>query len=95
MFIVVLRLSEKRALAASFMEGHKAWIQRGIEEGVFLLVGNLEPRLGGAVLAHGVSLEELQRRVDADPFVEHGVVTAEILEIAPSKVDDRLRFLRA
>jgi uncharacterized protein YciI len=93
MFIVLLRLSQNRAMSGELLDGHKAWIQRGTEDGVFLLVGSLEPKLGGAILAHGVSLAELERRVEADPFVEHDVVSAEILQVTPTKVDERLRFL--
>ncbi len=93
MYFVLLRFSTNRDRAASLMQGHKAWIDQGIEEGVFVLVGSLKPNLGGALVAHGTPLADLQRRVDADPFVEHGVVTAEILEIAPSRADERLAFL--
>jgi len=60
---------------------------------VFLLVGSLQPNQGGAIVAHNISLSELQDRVDNDPFVEEGIVNAEILEIDPKKVDDRLGFL--
>lgn len=93
MFIVFLRFSAQREQAAAFMAGHKAWIDQGVEDGVFLLVGSLQPNGGGAVLAHGVSRADLERRVQLDPFVEHQVVTAEVIEVAPSKVDERLRFL--
>lgn len=93
MHIVLLRFSGNKAQAAQFMEGHKAWIQCGVDDGVFLVVGSLQPNAGGAILAHGVSLSELQARVNEDPFVVEGVVDAEILEIAPARVDDRLSFL--
>lgn len=93
MFIIFLRFSTQRDQASVFMAGHKAWIDQGINDGVFLLVGSLKPNAGGAILAHGVSLADLERRVNLDPFVEHRVVTAEIVEVTPSKVDDRLRFL--
>lgn len=95
MHIVLLRFSENKAQAAQFMEGHKAWIQRGVDDGVFLVVGSLQPDAGGAILAHGVSLSELQVRVNEDPFVGKGVVSAEILEIAPARTDERLGFLLA
>lgn len=93
MFILLLRLSQNRAMSAAFLDGHKAWIQQGTADGIFVLVGSLEPKLGGAIIAHGVSRAELQRRVEADPFVEHGVVSAEILQVAPAQADERLRFL--
>ena len=75
------------------MEGHKEWIGKGFADGVFLLVGSLQPNLGGSVVAHNTSLDELQNRVNEDPFVAENVVTAEILEITPSKADERLNFL--
>jgi uncharacterized protein YciI len=75
------------------MDGHKEWIKRGFDDGVFLLVGNLQPGLGGGIVAHNTSLADLQRRVDDDPFVAEDVVQADIIEIAPSRADARLQFL--
>jgi uncharacterized protein YciI len=93
MFIVLLRFSGNRSQAGQFMEGHKEWLKRGFDDGVFLLAGSLQPGLGGAVVAHNTSRPELESRVNNDPFVAENVVSAEILEIAPSKADARLQFL--
>jgi uncharacterized protein YciI len=93
MFIVLLRFSGNKGQAGRFMEGHKAWIERGFEDGIFLLVGSLRPELGGGIVAHNTSLSDLQARVKEDPFVAEDVVSAEILEIAPSRTDERLEFL--
>jgi uncharacterized protein YciI len=92
-FIVLLRFSGNKGQAGHFMEGHKDWIKRGFDEGVFLLVGSLQPNLGGGIMAHNTSRADLERRVNEDPFVAEDVVTAEILEIAPSRVDARLKAL--
>ncbi|MFE6866132.1 YciI family protein [Kitasatospora sp. NPDC057692] len=93
MFVVLLRFSANKAAADQYMDGHQQWIEQGLNEGVFLLVGSIEPGLGGAVLAHGGSKEALEERVKADPFVAQDVVRAEIIEIAPGMADDRLKFL--
>ncbi len=93
MFIVLLRFSGNKGQASQFMEGHKAWIKRGFDDGVFLLAGSLQPNLGGGIVAHNTSLTDLQGRVNDDPFVAENVVSAEIIEITPSKSDDRLKFL--
>lgn len=93
MFVVLLTFSDNKAKAGQFFEGHKAWIERGFDDGVFLLVGSLKPNSGGGVVAHNTSLSDLQERVDTDPFVAEKVVTAKILEIAPSRMDARLNFL--
>ncbi len=93
MFIVLLKFSDNKGKASQFMEGHKEWIKRGFDDGVFLLSGSLQPNLGGGVVAHNTSLSDLQSRVNADPFVAEKVVQAEILEISPSKADARLNFM--
>ncbi len=93
MFIVLLKFSDNKSQTSRFMEGHKEWIKRGFDDGVFLLVGSLQPKLGGGILAHNTSLSDLQRRVNDDPFVSEHVVSAEIFEIAPSKAEERLTFL--
>lgn len=94
MFVVTLRFSANRAKAARHMDGHNAWIRRGFEDGVFLLAGSLPSGAGGAVLAHGLSRDDLDARLREDPFVAEQVVEADILQIAPGRVDDRLAFLR-
>ncbi len=93
MFIVLLKFSSNKAQARQFMESHNEWIKRGFGDGVFVLVGSLQPNLGGAIVAHNTTLSELQSRVNNDPFVAENVVSAEILEITPSKADERLKFL--
>jgi uncharacterized protein YciI len=93
MFIVLLKFSDNKGQAGQFMEGHNEWIKRGFDDGVFLLVGSLQPDLGGGIVAHGTSLADLQSRVNHDPFVAEHVVSAEILEITPAKADERLKFL--
>jgi uncharacterized protein YciI len=92
MFIVMLKFSDNKSRASEFMEGHKAWIEQGVQEGVFALVGSL-PGIGGGVIAHDLSREEVEQRVKDDPFVAQGVVTAKIIEFQPNRADDRLTFL--
>ena len=93
MYLVTLKFAENKDRVQEFLEAHKAWLNRGFEEGVFLLAGSLQPDQGGAILANNVSKDELQARVNQDPFVAENVVYAEIMEISPSIADDRLQFL--
>ncbi|WP_105417888.1 MULTISPECIES: YciI family protein [Neorhizobium] len=94
MFVVTLKFSANKAKAPASMEGHNAWLKRGFDEGIFLLSGSIQPSAGGAVLAHNTSRADLETRVQQDPFVVEDVVTADILEIAPGRTDDRLAFLK-
>jgi uncharacterized protein YciI len=94
MFVVTLKFSANKAKASALMEGHNAWLKRGFDEGIFLLSGSIQPSAGGAVLAHNTSRADLETRVQQDPFVVEDIVTADILEIAPGRTDDRLAFLK-
>ena len=93
MFMVFLKFSDNKENAGQFMNGHNEWIKRGFDDGVFLLVGSLQPKLGGGIVAYNTSLSDLQSRVNADPFVIENIAQAEILEITPAKSDPRLEFL--
>lgn len=93
MYIILLRLTAEKERAAAHLQGHKQWIQEGISEGVFLLTGSLTGGQGGVVLAHNEEPNTLKARVQRDPFVAEGVVTAEVIELEPAVVDKRLRFL--
>lgn len=93
MFIVLLNISGSKEQAAKHMAEHKAWLQNGFDDGVFLASGNLSGPPGGGILIHGLNEDELQQRLNQDPFVIHGIVTVQIIEITPSKTDPRMAFL--
>lgn len=93
MYVVLLEFADKKSDAATHMQGHKDWLQRGFDDGVFLMAGSLQPSRGGAIIAHNLTRADLEARLADDPFVMANVVGAEILEIAPSRTDARLGFL--
>lgn len=95
MFMIFIHLTAERTKMRDLMDGHKAWIARGREDGVFLLVGRLAGDAGGAILAHGESREQIEVRVKQDPFVSEGLAQAEIQEFIPVLADKRLQFLAA
>ncbi len=93
MFFILLKFSDNKNKASQFMDGHKMWIKQGFDDSVFLAAGSLQPGLGGALLAHNTTLENLQKRVNSDPFVAENVVTAEVLEVTPSMVDEQFKVI--
>lgn len=90
LFIVFLRFGPNRAQAGPWLPGHRQWIQQGIADGHFLLAGSLDNTAGGAVLAVGRDHAEVQARVAQDPFVVHGVVSAEVHAVTPSAMADAM-----
>ena len=85
MFIVLLKFADQRSRAAEWMPAHKAWLQKGFDDGVFLASGSLADSQGGCILAHGTDLSSLQQRLADDPFVAHGVVGTEVIQATLSK----------
>lgn len=93
MYIVLLRFSANKADASTYVAEHQDWIRRGVDDGVFLLVGSIQHGQGGAILAAGPPPDELRARIAEDPFVIRDVVTAEVIDIDPNLTDPRLSFL--
>ena len=93
MFVVFLKFSENKSLASDFMDDHKRWIKKGIDDSVFMVVGSLQPNLGGGIIASSPSYSELEKRVKEDPFVEKDIVQYEIYEITPSMANEKFNFL--
>ena len=75
------------------MDAHAKWLKQGFDDGNFLFAGSIKPGLGGAILAKASSSESIQDRVNQDPFVIEKIVDAEVLEINPSKMDERFTEL--
>ena len=92
MYLVLLRLADGSRVS-EHLDGHKRWLQRGFDDTVFLLTGGIPQQGGGAIIAVGLSPDELSARLEEDPFVVHGVVTPEVVELETTMSDPRLAFL--
>lgn len=92
MHVILLKFGKNKASAPEHMADHKAWIAQGVSDGVFQCVGSLDVG-GGFILAHGQGNADLRQRVEADPFVEHNVVTAEVLQIDVNHTVPELSYL--
>lgn len=93
MFIVILRYTAPVAELDKVVEAHREWVGKGFADGVFLLSGPQNPRTGGAILAHGLTREELDTRLTGDPFNKGRLATYEVIELAARAADPRLEFL--
>ena len=76
------------------VEPHRAWVEAGVADGVFVAAGPLTPRTGGVILAHGLSREALDARLAEDPFAKAGLIRVEILDHTIRVADPRLAFLK-
>lgn len=93
MQFVKLKMVQGPEKAAPFMAEHKAWLQKGFDDAVFLTAGSLQGEPGGGILVQGLSAEALQQRLAEDPFVAHDIVEVTVTEFAVARADARLAFL--
>ncbi len=95
MFVTFLKFADNRSAAMEFMAAHNDWIAQGFADGKFLCAGSLSPAAGGAIVSHNEGRAALEARIATDPFVIHGVVSAEIHEIDAKRTVPALDFLKA
>lgn len=69
------------------MKAHVAWLERGYDEGVFLMSGRRTPRSGGVIVCRGRKAE-VEALTKSDPFVTSGVATVHVIEFNASWAAD-------
>ncbi|WP_127077981.1 YciI family protein [Rhodomicrobium lacus] len=75
------------------MQAHVAWLRKGYEDGAFLASGRRVPRTGGVILAKGDSLEEVEARLNEDPFQRLGLATVEIIPFQASMAAEAFKAI--
>lgn len=93
LYIIFLRFTENKEQAPQFMKDHLEWIEKGLDDNIFLLAGGLLPNLGGTILAHNSPKLDLIKRMDTDPFVKEKIVSYEVFEVSPTKIHSSLKTI--
>jgi uncharacterized protein YciI len=93
MFVIVLTYRAELAQIDAALAEHVAWLDEQYAAGVFLASGRRVPRVGGVILARGLSREALQQRIEQDPFHQRGLADYEVVEFVPSRAAPGLEGL--
>ena len=93
MFIVLLTYTAPLEQIDRLGPAHRDWLRGCYDDGIFLASGPQDPRVGGAILAHGLDREELEARLALDPFAQAGAATYHITKVSVKFSDPRLAFL--
>ncbi len=73
------------------LDAHMDWIQDCVSDGTLLVAGAKVPRTGGVIVATSPSLEELEGKLNQDPFVIHNVAKITVTEFRPNTRIDALK----
>jgi uncharacterized protein YciI len=84
-FLVELQYTAPLDYIDAALPDHRAFLQRGYDEGYLLMSGPKEPRTGGVIIARSESLETLQAYLDQDPFQQLKLAHYTYKEFAPVK----------
>lgn len=71
------------------MSEHFAYLQRALRDGQLILAGPCVDAAFGIVIYRAGSLEEAQRFMEADPAIQHGLMTADLHEYRISLLEGR------
>lgn len=94
MFIIELTYKKSLAEADTYLQGHRDFLDRYYEQGLFLASGPKHPREGGVILAQG-EREHIEAIVKEDPFYQQGIADYRIIELVVRKACAELSFLLA
>lgn len=93
MFIISLTYQGQIEAIDAALPAHAEWLREGYARGLFLVSGRKVPRTGGIIFAVG-EREEIERKLETDPFKLAGLATYDITELAPTMVADGLERLQ-
>jgi len=88
-FVVELIYKAELGEIDARMRAHMTFLRKHYAAGTFLVSGRKIPRDGGVILALAKSRADLERIMQDDPFVKHGLADVRIVEFrASQRADD-------
>ena len=92
--MIIVELTYKKPLEEvnKFLEGHRNFLDKYYDSGLFLVSGPKEPRDGGIIIAltDQASMEDLLKN---DPFYQNDLADYRIIHFVPSKYGHQLKSL--
>ena len=62
------------------LEAHRGWVRANAEAGRIIAAGREEPLRGGVLVATGVTRDQVDEMIAADPYVTEGVAEYDVRE---------------
>lgn len=95
MCILLLTYVKPLEMIDRYLEEHRAFLQKYMADGRFIVAGRRVPRTGGIILANGFTAETIREVIAEDPFHREGLAEYEIIPFQPTMYHpDFERFLK-
>jgi uncharacterized protein YciI len=80
MFLLLGRYLKPADEVEAHLDAHRAWVRENAEAGRFIAAGREVPLQGGLLVAVGVTRDEVDAIIAADPYVTEGVAEYDVRE---------------
>jgi uncharacterized protein YciI len=84
LFIISLTYKVPLEKVDEARDEHIKFLEKNYERKIFIASGPKIPRIGGIILAHQVTKEELEELIKEDPFYQMGIADYDITEFTPT-----------
>jgi uncharacterized protein YciI len=85
MFIVTLNYVKPLSAIEAHLAAHRSYLDERYAAGDFLFSGPQSPRVGGIIVARGMTRTALDELLAQDPFYQHQVAQYDVIEFVPTK----------
>jgi len=80
MYVITLTYTASLERIDEALEGHRAFLDRHFESGIFIAAGARVPREGGVILATRVERSRLDQILASDPFAQQKLARYDVIE---------------
>lgn len=85
MFVVLLHYKKPLNEVDHWLAEHRAFLEQGYQQNLFMASGPQNPRTGGVILSQCPDRATLERVLAQDPFQVHGIADYELIEFTAVK----------
>jgi uncharacterized protein YciI len=86
MYVINLRYTGALAEIDDALEGHREFLARYFQAGVFVIAGPKVPREGGIIIASGIDRARLDEIIAEDPFARQQLAHYDVTEFEPTRL---------
>lgn len=86
MFVIKVTYPDPNDLSRveQFLTGHRAFLNKYYQEGIFLMAGRCVPRTGGIIISLLNDKAQLEQILQEDPFYTEKVANYDLIEFMPT-----------
>lgn len=95
MYILTIRYNKPLSEVMPHKAIHRDWLQKYIDEGIFLMAGPNRAETGGLILVKSIEKNRLKQIIAEDSYVQTEVADYQITDFICGLTDTKLEWLKS